>query len=100
MSQYAWRIGSVAARALALVLSARVGWQAAYLACAVFALLSMLTGLALGEPARHYEVSHKRATAEYTQSITWQLHDIFMPTRAFLVLLLTSLHKIGEPQGK
>ena len=38
MSQYGWRIGSVAAGALALVLAARVGWEVAYLACAAFAL--------------------------------------------------------------
>ena len=53
MSQYGWRIGSVAAGALALVIAARAGWSAAYIACAVFALPAMLTGLVLGEPARH-----------------------------------------------
>ena len=53
MSQYGWRIGSVAAGALALVLAARVGWEMAYLACAVFALPAMLTGLIVGEPERH-----------------------------------------------
>src|SRR5262245_5147266 len=37
MSQYGWRIGSVTAAALALVIAARVGWEAAYAACAVFA---------------------------------------------------------------
>src|SRR3546814_10643035 len=37
MSQYGWRIGSVSAGALALFLAARVGWEAAYLACAMFA---------------------------------------------------------------
>ena len=37
MSQYGWRIGSAAAGALALVIAARMGWTAAYLACAVFA---------------------------------------------------------------
>ena len=45
MAQYGWRIGSVAAGALALVLAARVGWEMAYLACAAFALPAMLTGL-------------------------------------------------------
>src|SRR3954452_14171972 len=34
MSQYGWRIGAAAAGALALVLAARFGWAAAYLACA------------------------------------------------------------------
>ncbi len=50
MSQYGWRIGSVAAGALALVLAARVGWEVAYLACAAFALPAMITGLVMGEP--------------------------------------------------
>ncbi|HKX38929.1 MAG TPA: MFS transporter, partial [Burkholderiales bacterium] len=38
MSQYGWRIGAAAAGALALVLATRVGWTAAYVACAAFAL--------------------------------------------------------------
>src|SRR3954468_20040625 len=50
MSQYGWRIGAAAAGALALVLAARLGWAAAYLACATFALPAMLTGLVMGEP--------------------------------------------------
>ena len=53
MVQYGWRIGSVAAGALALVLAARVGWEYAYLACAIFALPAMITGLLFGEPKRH-----------------------------------------------
>ena len=55
MSQYGWRIGAAAAGALALVLAARVGWSAAYAACAVFALPAMLVGVVMGEPARHRE---------------------------------------------
>src|SRR5882672_5162085 len=45
MSQYGWRIGAAAAGALALVLAARLGWTAAYLACAAFALPAMLVGM-------------------------------------------------------
>src|SRR6187455_2006595 len=44
MSQYGWRLGSAAAGALALVLAARVGWAAAYMVCAAFALPAMLVG--------------------------------------------------------
>src|SRR5262245_46262983 len=55
MSQYGWRIGSAAAGGLALILAARVGWTAAYVACAAFALPAMLVGLLMGEPARHAE---------------------------------------------
>ena len=50
MSQYGWRIGAAAAGALALVLAARIGWTAAYLACAAFALPAMLVGVVMGEP--------------------------------------------------
>src|SRR5262245_48543213 len=53
MSQYGWRIGAAAAGALALVLSTRFGWTAAYAACALFALPAMLAALVAGEPARH-----------------------------------------------
>src|SRR5688500_14955637 len=49
MSQYGWRIGAAAAGALALVLSTRLGWSAAYLACAGFALPAMLVCTVLGE---------------------------------------------------
>src|SRR5512132_2004816 len=55
MSQYGWRIGSAVAGALALVLAARVGWAAAYIACASFALPGMLVGAFMGEPKRHRE---------------------------------------------
>src|SRR6187399_2317081 len=55
MSQYGWRIGSAAAGALALVVAARFGWGAAYLACTVFALPAMLAGAVMGEPLRHRE---------------------------------------------
>src|SRR3546814_11450349 len=70
MSQYGWRIGSVAAGALALVLAARVGWQAAYLACAVFALPAIMPGLFMGEPVRHNEVSQQTAVGEVKPSNT------------------------------
>jgi PAT family beta-lactamase induction signal transducer AmpG len=55
MSQYGWRIGSVAAGALALVVAARFGWQMSYLACAAFALPAMITALEMGEPPRRRE---------------------------------------------
>src|SRR3546814_14910887 len=96
MSQYGWRIGSVAAGALALVLAARVGWQAAYLACAVFALPAMLTGLVMGEPERHKAVSQKRGIAEVMPSITGPLTEFFTGRGASVVLLFILLHQIGD----
>jgi PAT family beta-lactamase induction signal transducer AmpG len=96
MSQYGWRIGSVAAGALALVLAARIGWQGAYLACAVFALPAMLTGLLLGEPERHREPQARRGMGEVWTSIAGPLVEFFRRRGALLVLLFILLHKIGD----
>jgi MFS transporter, PAT family, beta-lactamase induction signal transducer AmpG len=100
MSQYGWRIGSVAAGALALVLAARVGWEAAYLACAVFALPAMLTGLIVGEPKRHREAVQRRGLGEAVRSIYGPFTEFFMRQGAFLVLLFILLHKIGDTLGQ
>jgi MFS transporter, PAT family, beta-lactamase induction signal transducer AmpG len=96
MSQYGWRIGSVAAGALALVLAARVGWEAAYLACAAFALPAMITGLVMGEPPRHRDVSERKGIAELWASIAGPFAEFFMRRGALLVLLFILLHKIGD----
>lgn len=96
MSQYGWRIGSVAAGSLALVLAARIGWHGAYLACAVFALPAMLTGLIVGEPTRHREAVSRRGLGEVWQSIAGPLAEFFRRRGALLVLLFILLHKIGD----
>src|SRR5262245_65469495 len=96
MSQYGWRIGSVAAGALALVLAARVGWEAAYLACAAFAIPAMITGLVMGEPKRHREPSEKKGLAETWASIIGPFVEFFQRSGAWLVLLFILLHKIGD----
>jgi MFS transporter, PAT family, beta-lactamase induction signal transducer AmpG len=100
MSQYGWRIGSVAAGALALVLAARVGWEAAYLACAAFALPAMLTGLIVGEPTRHREPTQRRGFGEAVKAIYGPFVDFFQRQGAFLVLLFILLHKIGDTLGQ
>lgn len=100
MSQYGWRIGSVAAGALALVLAARVGWEAAYLACAGFALPAMLTGLVVGEPARHREPAARRGIAQAVAAIYGPFLEFFRRQGAFLVLLFILLHKIGDTLGQ
>ncbi|RJG53550.1 MFS transporter [Sphingobium terrigena] len=96
MSQYGWRIGSVAAGALALVLAARIGWEGAYLACAIFALPAMLTGLLLGEPERHRDPLARRGAGEVWRSIAGPLMEFFQRKGALLVLLFILLHKIGD----
>ncbi len=96
MSQYGWRIGSVAAGALALVVAARFGWQAAYIACSAFALPAMLVGLIFGEPARHREPAARKSVTAVAQSVVAPLLEFFRRRGAFLVLLFVLLHKIGD----
>lgn len=96
MSQYGWRIGSVAAGALALVVAGRYGWQAAYLACAAFALPAMLTALVMGEPERHRDAIERKGVGEMWQSVAGPFAEFFKRSGAFLVLLFILLHKIGD----
>jgi PAT family beta-lactamase induction signal transducer AmpG len=96
MSQYGWRIGSAGAGALALFLAARIGWQIAYMACALFALPAMLTGLVLGEPARHVVVSARRGIAEIWNSIAGPFMEFFQRSGAWLVIVFILVHKIGD----
>lgn len=96
MSQYGWRIGSAGAGALALVVADRMGWSAAYMACAAFALPAMLTGLVLGEPERHVVTNEKRALGEVLSSIVGPFTEFFQRSGAFLVLLFILVHKIGD----
>jgi MFS transporter, PAT family, beta-lactamase induction signal transducer AmpG len=96
MSQYGWRIGSAAAGALALVIAARYGWAAAYIACAAFALPAMLTGLIVGEPARHVVVNDKRGLAAVWESIIGPFVEFMRRSGAWLVLLFILVHKIGD----
>ncbi len=96
MSQYGWRIGSAGAGALALVVAARSGWSAAYMACAVFALPAMLTALWLGEPSRHREASQRKGLGELWKSIAGPFAEFFQRQGALLVLLFILVHKIGD----
>jgi PAT family beta-lactamase induction signal transducer AmpG len=100
MIQYGWRIGSVSAGALALFLAARYGWEAAYLACALFAVPAMITGLVMGEPARHRAASERRGVAEVWVSIAGPFREFFQRHGAWLVLLFILLHKIGDTLGQ
>lgn len=96
MSQYGWRIGSTAAGGLALVIAARFGWDAAYLACAAFALPAMIVAIVMGEPRRHREPTSRRTSSELLASIIGPLAEFFRRKGALLVLLFILLHKIGD----
>ncbi|WP_016747855.1 AmpG family muropeptide MFS transporter [Rhizorhabdus wittichii] len=96
MSQYGWRIGSATAGALALVVAGRMGWGAAYIACAAFALPAMIAALVMGEPERHREPTMRRTGSEVVASIVGPLAEFFRRRGALLVLLFILLHKIGD----
>jgi PAT family beta-lactamase induction signal transducer AmpG len=96
MSQYGWRIGSAAAGALALVLAARVGWTAAYVACAAFALPAMLVGLVMGEPPRHREPAKPHGLVEAIVAYFSPLIEFIKRQGALVVLLFVLIHKIGD----
>lgn len=96
MSQYGWRIGAAGAGAVALVVSARYGWEAAYIACAAFALPAMLTALIMGEPDRHQKISEKRGIGEMVTAAIGPFKEFFQRHGAWLVLLFILVHKIGD----
>ena len=96
MSQYGWRIGSAGAGAVALVVAARYGWSAGYMACAAFALPAMLTALLLGEPARHREPAARKGLGEALKAIWGPIAEFFQRQGALLVLLFILVHKIGD----
>ncbi len=96
MSQYGWRIGATVAGALALVLAARVGWTAAYMACAAFALPAMAVGLVMGEPARHREPAKPHGVAEAIVAYFSPLLEFLRRQGAVVVLLFVLIHKIGD----
>ena len=96
MSQYGWRIGAAAAGALALVLADRVGWTAAYFACAAFALPAMLVGVVMGEPARHREPAKPHGLGEAVVAYFSPLVEFLKREGAVVVLLFVLIHKIGD----
>ena len=96
MSQYGWRIGSAAAGALALVLAARLGWSAAYIGCAAFALPAMLVGLVMGEPPRHREPAKPHGAFQAVVAYFSPLVEFMRREGALVVLLFVLIHKVGD----
>ena len=96
MSQYGWRIGSVGAGSLALVIAGRMGWSVGYLVTVLFALPAMLTVLLVGEPARHVVQHARRGIAEVWHSIAGPFMEFFRRQGAWVVLAFILLHKIGD----
>ncbi|MEP1422911.1 MAG: MFS transporter [Erythrobacter sp.] len=96
MSQYGWRIGAAGAGALALVVAARYGWSAGYLACALFALPAMFTALIMGEPERRTVTIAKKGVSDVWQSIAGPFREFLGRHGAWLVLAFILVHKIGD----
>ncbi len=96
MSQYGWRIGAASAGALALMVAARYGWTAAYVACALFSLPAMLVGLVMGEPARHREPRARPGIVQAVIAYFSPLTEFLRREGAFVVLLFIFIHKIGD----
>ncbi len=96
MSQYGWRIGSVSAGALALMLATIAGWDIAYLLCAFFVLPAVLAGLWLGEPSRRRPPLPARGLTAAILAVFEPLVEFFKRRGAILVLTFVLLHKIGD----
>jgi PAT family beta-lactamase induction signal transducer AmpG len=96
MSQYGWRIGAAAAGALALVVAHRLGWTAAYVSCAAFALPAMLVGVVMGEPARHREPARAHGATEALVAYFSPLVEFLRRQGAIVVLAFVLIHKIGD----
>jgi len=96
MSQYGWRLGSAGAGALALFLAARHGWEAAYVACAMFALPAVVAAFWVGEPERHREAVTREGRPGIVAGIVGPFTEFFSRHGAWLVLLFILLHKIGD----
>jgi MFS transporter, PAT family, beta-lactamase induction signal transducer AmpG len=96
MSQYGWRIGSAGAAAVALVVSARYGWSAGYMACALFALPAVIVGVVMGEPKRRVVAIAKRGVGEVFQSVWGPFAEFLQRRGAGIVLLFILVHKIGD----
>ncbi len=96
MSQYGWRIGSVAAGALALFLASRVGWTLAYAVCAAFVVPAVIVAFWRGEPARRRVPAPLRGPAEIVRGFVEPFEEFFRREGAWLVLAFVLVHKIGD----
>jgi PAT family beta-lactamase induction signal transducer AmpG len=96
MSQYGWRIGSVTAGAIALLVAASSGWAMAYTLCAFLVLPAVFVGFWLGEPARHREPIPVKGLGVALSSAVGPLAEFFRRSGAWLVLLFVLIHKIGD----
>lgn len=100
MTQYGWKIGSVLAGSLALIIAARSDWHIAYLACVLFAFPAMIVALLRGEPARRREPIRRRGLSELGASIVGPFTEFFRRHGAWIILAFILVHKIGDTLGQ
>ena len=93
MSQYGWRIGAAAAGGLALVVAARYGWTAAYIACALFALPAMPSASSW---ASRRGTASRLAAAVGLVAYFSPLAEFLKREGALVVLVFVLIHKIGD----
>ena len=96
MYQYGWRIGAASAGAVALVISARYGWAAAYTACALFALPAMLVGVVMGEPVRRRPPAPPHGIVQAVVAYFSPLMEFLRRPGAVVVLAFVLIHKVGD----
>lgn len=96
MSQYGWRIGSVAAGSLALLVATAVDWSLAYALCAALAVPAVVAGFWLGEPPQHRPGTGTAGWAAFREAVLGPLLEFTRRRGAFLVLLFVLLHKLGD----
>jgi PAT family beta-lactamase induction signal transducer AmpG len=96
MHQYGWRIGAASAGAIALVISARYGWAAAYATCALYALPAMLVGVFMGEPARRQPPPPRAGVIGALVAYFSPLVEFLQRRGAVVVLAFVLIHKIGD----
>lgn len=96
MSQYGWRIGSVTAGSLALLVAADGGWALAYGLCAALVLPAVAVGWVMGEPTRRRPPIIAKGLRQALDAVIGPLAEFFRRRGAWLVLLFVLLHKIGD----
>lgn len=96
MSQYGWRIGSVTAGSLALLVATGSGWALAYALCALLVLPAAFVGLWCGEPPRHRPPMATKGFRQAVDAVIGPLAEFFRRRGAWLVLAFVLLHKIGD----
>jgi PAT family beta-lactamase induction signal transducer AmpG len=96
LTQNGWRIGSVSAGAIALLVAASSGWTLAYTLCAFLVLPAVFVGFWLGEPARHRDPMPVKGLGVALSSVVGPLSEFFRRSGAWLVLLFVLIHKIGD----